>query len=79
MLDELKQQPPIPGCDHPLPRKEIKDAILKLKNKAPGESGLTPQMWKALTTNDITFEIVETIILDFWDTELSPEEWETGS
>ena len=78
MLDELKQQPPIPGCDHPPPRKEIKDAILKLKNKAPGESGLTPQMWKALTTNDITFEIVETIILDFWDTELSPEEWETG-
>ena len=35
-------------------------------------------MWKALTANDITFEIVETIILDFWDTELSPEEWETG-
>ena len=43
-------------------RKAVLKAVLKLKNKAPGDSDLTPQMWKAIAKDDNTFEILKTIV-----------------
>ena len=50
----------------------------KLENKAPGESGLSPQAWKVLASNDDAFNLLHEVIQEFWSTELAPEEWETG-
>ena len=78
VLEMLAQHPTVLNCDHPPTSDEICQATLKLKNKAPGQSGLTPQVWKALTSNDETFSMLESIVLDFWASELPPTEWETG-
>ena len=78
VLELLAQQPTVLNCDHPPTSDEIRRAIGKLKNKAPGESGLTPQAWKVLASNDETFSLLETIILEFWNSEITPTEWENG-
>ena len=57
---------------------EIKSACRKLKDKAPGVSGLLPQLWKALLTEDSTFQILKSLILDFWRSELPPKQWLKG-
>ena len=48
------------------------------KNKAPGESGLTPQMFKAIATNNQTFVILCNIITKFWEIESPPSSWDLG-
>ena len=78
VLDLLQQQPSAANCDNPPTSDEIRDAMRRLKNKAPGESGLTPQAWKVLASNDRAFELLECVIQEFWVTELAPTEWETG-
>ena len=78
VLELLAQHPTVLNCDHPPTRNEIRQATLKLKNKAPGQSGLTPQVWKALTSTDETLNMLESIVLEFWASELPPTEWETG-
>ena len=45
---------------------EIRVACRSLKDKAPGESGLLPQLWKALLTDESTFGILKALVLDFW-------------
>ena len=57
---------------------EIRDACRSLKDKAPGESGLLPQLWKALLTDESTFGILKALVLDFWRSELPPQQWLTG-
>ena len=44
ILNQLNQNPTIPGCDHCPTDTEIRCATRKLKNKAPGDSGLAPQV-----------------------------------
>ena len=78
VLNLLQQHPTATNCDHPPTSDEIRDAMRRLKNKAPGESGLTPQAWKALASNDNAFNLLESVIQEFWATELAPTEWETG-
>ena len=58
--------------------KEIADACRSLKNKAPGVSGLKPQLWKTLLTDDRTFHLIKSLVLDFWISELPPRQWMTG-
>ena len=48
VLDGLPQHPIAVGCDHLPTEKEIFDAVKKLKNNAPGESGIKAQIWKSL-------------------------------
>ena len=74
----LEQQLFASNCDHLPTSDEIKWAVRKLKNRMPGDSGLTPQVWKALTTCNETFELLETVILEFWTSEITPTEWERG-
>ena len=78
ILNQLNQNPTFPGYDNCPTDTEIRCATRKLKNKAPGDSGLAPQVWKALLENDDTFALLKAVVLDFWDNEIPPTEWETG-
>ena len=48
VLDLLDQHPIAADCDHPPTDEEIQKAISALKN-APGDSGICPPIWKALS------------------------------
>ena len=71
-LDPLLDFHDIPNDD------EIRAACCALKDKAPGESGLLPQLWKALLIEEETFQILKSLILDFWISEKSPQQWLKG-
>ena len=58
--------------------KEIADACRSLKNKAPGDSGLKPELWKALLTDSRTFHLLKSLVLDFWISEVPPKQWMVG-
>ena len=77
VLDLLDQHPIAADCDHPPTDEEIQKAISALKN-APGDSGICPPIWKALAGSEETFNLLRPIILHFWETEVTPEEWEIG-
>ena len=47
-----------------------------MKDKA--DPGIKPQLLKALLSNEATFQILKIMILDFWESEMSPEEWLNG-
>ena len=55
VLELLQQEPVISGVDHPPTDEEILKAVNRLKNNAPGESGLTSQMLKDIVYNNQTF------------------------
>ena len=78
VLELLTQQLTASGCDYIPTDKQIKDAVGKLKKKAPGVSGLCPQLWKSLVEDANTFELLKAVIIDFWENELPPAEWEIG-
>ena len=78
VLELLQQQPIATGLDHMPTDDEILSAVCKLKNKAPGDSGLTPQVWKTLVTDELTFSILREVIIEFWNSEVTPSEWERG-
>ena len=58
--------------------KEIADACRSLKNKAPSDSGLKPELWKALLTDSRTFHLLKSLVLDFWISEVPPKQWMMG-
>ena len=79
VLELLQQEPVISSVDHPPADEEIfKPVISLIKNNALGESGLTSQMFKAIVSNNQTFQLLRSIILDLWKNELPPDQWETG-
>ena len=77
VLDSLEQSPVAQNCTHAPLDDEILSAIKRLKN-APGDSGICPQIWKALAKSEETFNILRTIIHHFWESELPPSEWDVG-
>ena len=78
VIDKLQQHAVVLGCDHQPTDDEIKSATRKLRDKGPGDSGLCPQSWKCLLKSEETFNFLKKIILEFWQTEIVPSEWETG-
>ena len=78
VVDELSQYEVHNGLDHTPTDKEIRTAILKLKDKAPGESGIVPRVFKCIIDCQETYSIFKTILLDIWHTEQIPEEWNLG-
>ena len=78
VLDELPQHQIQEGYDHHPTDEEIRKAILKLKNNAPGESGVMSQPLKALLNHPDTFIILQKIVSNFWNTETVPDEWNIG-
>ena len=57
---------------------EIRKAVLRLKNKAPGASGLTAPMFKSLTEDELCFDYFVKIIVDIWENETYPSQWDLG-
>ena len=78
VLDSLPQMDIVQGCDHTPTNEEIRTATLKLKNTAPGESGIRPEIWKTLLENSTTEKYLQTVIKQIWVTEIIPDEWNTG-
>ena len=78
VLDFLEQQPLIPNIDSIPDDDEIRKAISHLKNKAPGNSSLTPQMFKSLLNGSLCFNLLKDIIVDIWVNEICPKDWNTG-
>ena len=78
VIEAIPQRPVVQGYDTPPSDKEILSAVSKLKEKAPGESGIPAKVWKILSDEENTFNILKSIVLDFWHTELTPTEWEKG-
>lgn len=78
VLDLLAQRPIFEKCDGIPTDEEIRIAISKLKNKAPGESGVMTQSWKSLVDSPEIFQILKSIITDFWTTETVPKQWNIG-
>ena len=78
VIELLEKQPVIEGLDHFPTDTEIIKATQSLKNNAPGESGLTPLMFKSLITCPETFAIVKGVVIDFWNSEKTPKQWNLG-
>ena len=78
VLELLQQEPVISGVDHPPTNEESLISGNSLENNAPGESGLTSQMFKAIVSNNQTLQLLRSIIPDFWENEFPPDQWETG-
>jgi exonuclease III len=78
VLELLERKPIFEGLDHTPTNAEIIKATTSLKNNAPGESGLTPLMFKTLISNKETLALLREVVVDFWNTENAPEQWEVG-
>ena len=78
ILNMLNQKQTVEGCEHTPTDEEICAAVRKLKNKAPGDSGLCPQLWKAMLEDVGTFQLLKLLIVNFWNEEIPPAEWEIG-
>ena len=57
ILESLPQSPILMTCEQHPTKKDIRKALCRLKNKAPGDSGITPLMLKACTHNKEYFLI----------------------
>ena len=78
IIDMIHQEAIVEGLDHEPSDEEIKEAVEKLHDSGPGDSGLCAQAWKCLLKSEETFEVLKQIILLFWATGDVPTEWETG-
>ena len=78
VINSVRQRSMATGLDHPPTDEDIRLALAKLRNTAPGESGLGAELWKALEATEQTFALLRSIVLHFWETEEVPSEWETA-
>ena len=78
MLALLRQRDVVPGLDGPPTDEEVRRALGKLRDTAPGDSGLPAVAWKALASTDAGFALVRHLVDSFWLTEQVPAEWEIG-
>ena len=79
VLNLLPQNPIVEGCDHVATEEEIRLATLRLKNKAPGDSGIFSQAWKSLLKCDETFSMLKGIVVKLWTNEIVRRCISTGS
>eukprot|EP00111_Clytia_hemisphaerica_P012582 TCONS_00036975-protein len=77
VLTFLDQCPILTQCEQRPTDIDIKKALHRLKNKAPGDSGITPLMLKSCIHNQQCFVLLRDIILEVWDNESPPESWDT--
>ena len=78
VLELLPQTVERTGFDHPPSDEEIRSATLDLKNKAPWESGIMAQLWKSILDCPDLFRLLKIIVMQFWENEVVPNEWNTG-
>ena len=75
VIDEITRQPIHQGYNHLPKDEEIQIAALKLKNKAPRESRMMAQVLKSLLECQEIFNMLKDIVLEFWITDVVPEEY----
>ena len=63
VLEEVRQYQIQQHCDYRPTDEEIRAATCKLKDNAPGESGIMPQVLKCLLYHQETFLLLKTVIL----------------
>ena len=78
ILDLLDPLPTDQSTSLPPNSNEIRTAIQHLRNNAPGESGLTAQMFKSIITDNQCFAYLEAIIVEMWNSQSHPSEWDVG-
>ena len=78
VLDLLPQHSTVPDLDHIPTDDEIRRAVRRLNNTAPGESGVPAQLFKALISTSAGFDVVASMVHRFWETGEVEPEWETG-
>ena len=78
VIDLLQQRDVMPDLDHSPSDEEIRCAVNKLNDTAPGDSGVVAQLFKALVVTTAGFDLIRTMVLRFWETGEVPDEWETG-
>ena len=78
VINLIEQLPTLEGFDSNPTDNEITKAVKGLRNKAPGDSGVTPRLIKAIINDDGLYSIFKSILIDFWENELPPEQWEVG-
>ena len=78
VIDLIQQRAVVGGCDEMPTDIEIRAATQKLRDSGPGDSGLCAQSWKCLLKSEETFNALKRVILEFWETEVVPTEWEVG-
>ena len=54
-------------------------AIKKLNLSSPGLSGIHRSYWKAMASNDVTFNLIRDFITNFWRSESPPASWNNCS
>ena len=78
VIELLDQHPSVAFNDSIPDDNEILKAIKRLKNNAPGYSGLTSQMFKSIVGYEQSFEYIKDIVIYIWNSEECPSEWDTG-
>ena len=78
VLELLPQHSTAPDLDHAPTDDEIRRAVRRLNNTAPGESGVPAQLFKALISTGAGFDVVSSMVHRFWETGEVEPEWETG-
>ena len=57
---------------------EITTAIRRLRNTAPGCSGLPAAAFKALLQGEFASSQLEAVVIELWETEVMQSAWEVG-
>ena len=65
VLDSIDQHPVLTECQNRPNDIDIKKALLRLKNKAPGDTGITPLMLKACIHDERYFKLLPISFLKF--------------
>jgi hypothetical protein len=79
VLDELEQRPIIHDLSDLPTDDEIKAGIAKLKSGKSGGFGQPAEALKITAESKEGFAIVKGFLLDFWDSEMAPDNWVTLS
>jgi hypothetical protein len=77
VLDELEQKPIIHDLSDLPTDDEIKAGIAKLKSGKSGGFGQPAEALKIATDSKEGFAIVKGFLLDFWNSEMAPDDWVT--
>ena len=78
VIDLLQQRPVMPDLNHVPTDDEIRNAMRRLNNSAPGDSGVVAPLFKALISTDSGFGLVREMVYHFWQTGEVQFQWETG-
>ena len=78
VLNDIPDIPPFNAAATIPTLDETTEAIKNLNNTAAGPSQIPSTVWKCLADNPATLQITHESIINFWATEISPTEWNTG-